>query len=181
MCLFFLISHPCFKIVACTVKPRFTAMWTVQWNPVLHQCQTIFTFAFFFVCCSWFLSAAPVQLILVSLMFCFPFYKLIGGIILLITRIIGIQACLHVMHYYFINFVEGLIPMLVKHTVGILLFMKMLSLYQQQGLMGFPWAKYQMDRQTGRQILFTIYGGMWIFSFSWICFLSTPFARRGII
>ena len=39
------------------------------------------------------------------------------------------------------------------------------------------------DRQTDTQIdkfFYTIYRGMWIFSFSWICYLPTCFARRGI-
>ena len=50
------------------------------------------------------------------------------AIILLITRIIGIQDCLHVTHYYF-NFVKGLIPLWVKHIVGILLYTNMLWQY----------------------------------------------------
>ena len=45
------------------------------------------------------------------------------------TRIIGIQDCLHVMHYHFIIFVDGLMLVWAKHTVGILLFTNMLSRY----------------------------------------------------
>ena len=38
----------------------------------------------------------------------------------------------------------------------------------------------QTDRQTDK-FFDAIYGGMWIFSFSKICYLPTHFARRGII
>ena len=38
--------------------------------------------------------------------------------ILLITRIIGIYDCLHVTHYYFINFIEGVNPRVSKALCG---------------------------------------------------------------
>ena len=63
------------------------------------------------------------------------------------TRIIGIQDCLHVSQYYFINFVEGLIPRVSKahcgytslHEYVITIFPFVLVKLNFPSLIGKPW------------------------------------------